>query len=114
MDTSSSVGQNVQLIPVSLVNPVIVLTQLDTKTLEGFPEVLIQYRATVLSIHTVVGCRLSALCRFVTMFAAICLLINCSHAMDVFRFQILQFDIRRPLTTPMITVEYTIGSLRLL
>ena len=67
-------------------------------------------------IHMVVetmGHSLSALCRFVTMFAAICSLTNFILAMDVFHFETLDFDVSRPLTTPvsplttaMVTAEH--------
>ena len=70
----------------------------------------------MLSIHMVVetmGHRLSALCRFLTVFAAICPLTTSSLAMDVFRFETLDVDVSRPLTTPaspsttaMVTVEH--------
>ena len=47
------------------------------------------------------------------MFAAICLLTNSSLAMNVFRFETLDFDVSRPLTTPvspltmaMVTAEH--------
>ena len=35
------------------------------------------------------------------MFAAICWLTNSSLTMDVFRFETLDFDVSRPLTTPV-------------
>ena len=94
-----------QLIFASPVISAIFLTLFARKNFHDFPGLIIQYRATKLSIHTVVdtiGHLPSALCRFRTKFAGICLLTNSNLAIDVFRFEILDLDVSKPLTTPVV------------
>ena len=89
-------------IPTFAVIAAIFLTRFDTKTFQDLAGFDIQKSATKLSIQTVtetVGILFSAEHIFLVMFAAIWPLINSSLGIEVFLFEILDFDVRRPFTS---------------
>ena len=95
--TFSRVGQYFQSAPVSSVISAILLTLFVTKTLQGFSGFVIQYNATILSIHIVtdaIGHPFNARHTFLTMLAAMCPAISSSLV-------IVDFEVRSPLTVSL-------------
>ena len=79
------------------------LHSVSPNTFHPLPGLVIQYNATMLSIQMVtdlMGHRWRALQRFFAMFTATWPLTSSSLAIEVFLFDILDFDVRSPLATP--------------
>ena len=94
-------GQCFHWISSSLEIWAIFLTLFAMKTFHDFPGFEIQYKATILSIQIVtdlIGHPFSAWQRFFARFTAIWPLISSSLAIDVFRLDILDFEVSRPFT----------------
>ena len=86
--------------------------------LHALPGLQIQNSATMLSICTfteVIGHCFGAVSKFFTMFVAIWPPTSSSLEIDVLRFEILDFDVSSPVTTPvecstaaMVTAEHAV------